>query len=143
MGIAFGGNSSLDIDRIVAVLSEIYDVPKPNWRYGEFAQFIIPAEIIFPCIKSYENKYIWLEETIFHEFGHYLFHVSMTESHKILKGMPEGVAWERMKKYLVENPIITAPLHMAEEGFVEEFAKAVRESFEQLKPEYKKMFGLM
>ncbi len=144
--VAFGNNSSLDIDKIITFLCEIYEVPRPHWTMGEAMDSYFQAPDLlgfgFQEHVGGEDDYDWLEANIFHEFGHYLFYWATRLKYLPRDGSLEEYAWNRLERCLVDKHTMTHPLLSGEEAFAEAFASALFESFKELKPEYKEMFGL-
>ncbi len=137
--VTFSNNSSLDIDKIITFLCEIYGVPKPRWTMGDLTIFQVPDLIMFPERYECESDDSWLY-LVFHEFGHYL-HYCLTTTH-FRDMLYKDISWNKLKKFLIDEHIMCPPIFEADEAFAEVFAATLRDLFKQLKPEYKKMFGL-
>ena len=165
MGIAFGNNSSpdvdkinssLNIDKIVGFLSETYEVPRPRWIMGEtYGSHFTPPNLL--VIGSIPDEPLFRTcNHVLHEFAHYFFYwstrlkyvtrIGTLDNHARERQVIEDYAWDRMERCLVDGHTIVHdeyhPLLAGEEAFAESFGEALGRVFEQLKPEYKKMFGL-
>jgi len=149
MGITFGGDEPdnddgivfFDVDKVLAFLSRVYEMPRPRWiikEDGEYSYFQRPDLLVF------------LEEdlclhTVIHEFGHYLFYWTTHLKFKYLttRGEFEDYTWDDLARCLVDKHTTTNPLGHAEEAWCDEFSASVYDSFKELKPKYTKMFGLI